>query len=71
MSVGPERDSERACESKVGELEVPLLVDEEVLRLEVAVEDAVRVEVVDAFDELVSLRGFGERGEGIFKGRRM
>lgn len=55
VSVGAKRDSKRAGESKVGELEVTLLVDEEVLGLEVAVEDAVSVEVVHSLDELVRL----------------
>jgi hypothetical protein len=55
VSVGPQGDTESPGESEIGELEVSLLVNEEVLGLEVAMEDAVRVEVVDSFDELVSL----------------
>ena len=55
MGICPEGNAERACEAKVGELEVALLVDQQVLRLEVAVENSVRVQVVDALDELVCL----------------
>ena len=40
VSVGPQRDSESPCESEIGELEVTLLVDEQVLRLEIAVKNA-------------------------------
>lgn len=56
MGVGTERDAECSGESKVGELEVALLVDEQVLGLEVAVQDAMRVKVVHSLDELVRLR---------------
>jgi hypothetical protein len=60
VRVGTKRNSERAGESKVGELEVAFFVDEEVLGLEVAVKDAVGVEVIDAVDELVGLLQVGE-----------
>lgn len=52
MGVGAQRDAECAGESKVGELEVALAVDEEVLGFEIAMQDAVGVQVVDALDEL-------------------
>lgn len=53
MGVCAEGNAESAGETKVSELEVALLVDEEVLRLEVTVEDAVGVAVAGAFEELV------------------
>ena len=53
MRIGAQRDAERAREPEVAELEVVVRVDERVLRLEVAVEDAVRVAVYDALVELV------------------
>ena len=56
MGICPKGDAERACEAKVGELEVAVLIDEQVLRLEVAVENAVRVKVVAALYKLVRLR---------------
>lgn len=56
MRVGTEGDTKSARKSKIGQLEVSFLVDEEVLGLEVAVKDAVRVEVVNSSDELVRLQ---------------
>lgn len=64
MSISPQGNAKRPRESKVGQFEVALFVDQEVLRLEVAVEDAVRVEVVDAADELVGLRSSDGEGKG-------
>ena len=53
MGVGLEWDAEGPAEPQVGDLELELgPVDEEVLRLEVAVEDAVLVAVAHALDEL-------------------
>lgn len=52
MCVRPQRDAERTRETKVGQLEVAVAVDEQVLRFEVTVKDAMRVEVIDALDEL-------------------
>ena len=40
MRVRSHRDAESAGEAKVGKLKVVVLVDQQVLRLEVAVEDA-------------------------------
>lgn len=54
MGVRPQRDAKGAGETKIGKLEVALLVNEEVLGLEVAVEHSVRVAVVQALDELVA-----------------
>lgn len=53
MRVRPQRDTECAGQAKVGKLEVALLVNQEVLRLEVTVEDTVDVTVEQALDELV------------------
>jgi hypothetical protein len=57
MRVRPQRDSKRPREPEIGELEVSFLVNEQVLRLEIAMQDAMRVEIIDAFNELVSLIG--------------
>lgn len=56
MSVGTKRDSKGASESKVGEFEVPFFVDQQVLRFEISMEDAMGVTVVDSPDELIRLR---------------
>ncbi len=45
MSVGPHRYTERPRESKVGQLQIIVLVNEEILRLQVAVKDPMRVTV--------------------------
>lgn len=52
VRIRPERDAERAGETKVGKLQVAVLVDEQVLRLQVSVENPVRVAVVEPLDEL-------------------
>lgn len=52
MRVCPQRNTKCTSETKVGELEVSLSVDEQILRFEIAVEDAVSVEEVHALDEL-------------------
>lgn len=54
MGVGPHWDTKSPCETEVGELEVVPAVDEKILRLEVTVEDAVRVAVEQARVKLVS-----------------
>lgn len=66
MRVGPQWDAESACQSKVGKFEVSSLVNEKVLRLEVAMEDSVSVAVVDAAHELESefLRAIDVRQDG-------
>ena len=53
VSVCPERDAERARETEIGELEVVVPVDQQVLRFEVAMEDAVRVAVEETRGELM------------------
>lgn len=52
MGVGAQGHAEGAGETKVGEFEVAVAVDEEVLGFEVAVEDAVGVAIADALQEL-------------------
>lgn len=53
MGIGTHRDSEGARQPKVRELQVVRRVDEQVLRLQVAVQDAVRVAVEQARVQLV------------------
>ena len=53
MGVGPQGDTKRAGQAKVGKLQVALLVNEQVLRLQVAMQDAVAVAVSDAGAELL------------------
>jgi hypothetical protein len=52
VGVSAQRDAERAGETKVGQLEVAFLVDEQVLGLEVAMENAVAVAIADACTQL-------------------
>ena len=53
VGVCAERDAKGSGQAKIGELEVALLVNEQVLRLQVAVQDAVGVAVADAGAQLV------------------
>ena len=53
VGEGVDRDAEGSGETEIGELELAFVVDEEILRLEIAVEDSVRVAEVDALEELV------------------
>lgn len=53
MSVCPQRDTERPSQSEICELQVSFRVDEEILRLQIAVQDAMCVAVVKAFHELI------------------
>lgn len=48
MRVCPHRNTERARETEIGKLEVVVSVYQQVLRLEIAVEDAVRMAVEEA-----------------------
>ena len=48
-----DRDGESPCQAKVTDLDVSLAVDEEVLWLEVTVDDALGVAVVDSTEKLV------------------
>lgn len=56
VRVCSERNSERPRKSEIGQLEVTFFVDQQVLRLQISVQDAVRVQVVHSLDELISLR---------------
>lgn len=55
VSVAPHGHTKRPSKSEVGELDVAVVVDEQVLRFEVAMQDAVTVHVVDAVQELISV----------------
>lgn len=52
VRIRPERDAECAGETKVGKLQVAVLIDEQVLGLQVTVENPVRVAVIEPLDEL-------------------
>lgn len=54
MGVGAERNTEGASQTEIGQLQVALLVDEQVLWLQVTVQDAVGVAVARALEELKS-----------------
>lgn len=53
VGVGAERDTKGSGQTKIGELEVALLVNEQVLRLQVAVKNAVGVAVANTGAQLV------------------
>lgn len=53
MGICAERDAKGASETEIADFEVAVLVDEEILRLQIAVEDAVGVTVANAGEELV------------------
>jgi hypothetical protein len=48
MCVCAEWDTERTSKTEVSNLQVALIVDEQILRLQVSVQDAMRVTVLDA-----------------------
>ena len=52
MGVGSERDSKGTGKTEIRQLQVAVTVDQEVLRLQIAVEDSVRVAEPDAMAEL-------------------
>jgi hypothetical protein len=52
VCVGTERDTECAGQAEIRQLQVALLVDEQVLRFEVTVQDAVGVAVAGSLEEL-------------------
>jgi hypothetical protein len=52
MCVGTERDTERARQTEISQLQVALLVDEQVLRFEITVQDAVGVAVAGSLEQL-------------------
>lgn len=53
MGICAERNAKGASESEIADFEVSIFVDEEVLRFEIAVEDAVGVAVANAREKLV------------------
>jgi hypothetical protein len=53
VSIRPQRNTKRPRQTEIRQLEVALLVNQQVLRLEIAVQDAVRVAVLHAADQLV------------------
>ena len=70
LGLEPPATLELAAEAHVGNLDVDVLVEEDVLELEVAVDDALAVEVGDAEDELAEdAARFGE-GEAARAGGR-
>lgn len=52
MSVCAQRDAKGAGETKIGQLEVALTIDQQVLRFQIAVQDPVTVAVANAFAQL-------------------
>lgn len=56
VGEGVDRDSEGAGKTKIGELQLALVVDEQVLGLEITVQDAVLVAKSDAAQQLVHER---------------
>lgn len=52
MGVSPERDTERAGQAKIRQLEVTVSIDEEVLGFEIAVEDTVAMAIPNAVAKL-------------------
>jgi hypothetical protein len=53
IGEGADRDSECSCETEICELKLPFVVDEEILGLEIAVQDSVRMAVIDSLEKLV------------------
>ena len=52
MGVSPEGNTECACQTKIGQLEVTLTVNQQVLGLQIAVQNAVAMAVADTLNEL-------------------
>lgn len=52
MSIGAERDSESARKTKVGKLKVSFVIDQQVLRLKISMQDAMAVTVSNAFAQV-------------------
>lgn len=55
VSVRTNRDTEGACQTKVSQLDVATRVDEQILRLQIAVHNAARVAVVQTNKDLVNV----------------
>ena len=64
MRVCPDRNAEGACQTEVGELELPSSVNEQVLGLQIAMQNAVGVAEGDAPNELVEI-GLEKTGEQV------
>ena len=64
MCVGPQRDAECSGETKVGELEVALAVDQQVLWLEIAMQNPILVAKRGALQKLVHEAPDSDRVEG-------
>lgn len=70
MSESPDRDAERPRQSKVGELQdVVAAIEQQVLRLEIAVEHAVGVAVGNAPQNLVEV-GLHGTAQGAYSGMK-
>lgn len=54
MGVGSQWDTESAGQAEIGQLQVALLVDQQILRFEIAMQNSMGVAEVNASDELVS-----------------
>lgn len=52
MGVGAKRDSEGTSKTEIGQLQVTLAINEQVLRLQITVEDTVTVAVADTLAQL-------------------
>ena len=52
MSISPQGDPKGSCQSKIGKLQITVAVNEQILRFEVTVQNAVAVAVANALDEL-------------------
>ena len=53
MGICSHRNAKGSREAKICEFEISLSIDEQVLRLQVAMEDTMRVTVVKTFNELI------------------
>lgn len=54
MGVSPHGNTERSGKSEISELEIVMTVDEQILRLEISVEDPVRMTVKQTRVQLIS-----------------
>ena len=55
MSVTPHWNTERASQPEVGELDVSAAVDEQILRLQIAMQNAVRMNITHSVEQLTSV----------------
>lgn len=54
MGVSSERDAESSSETKIGNLELSVLVNQQILGLHIAVKNSVRVQIVNAAHHLTT-----------------